>query len=127
MKLIGEEKEITFLKSILETSTEAKINKAVHKALKSLEKSVNSSLTSVGVDSDKKALAKPISFDQKINDAKEEELDAFLSLDFKLELDALLEPTIETQKKNNNKLPLEYCFLTNEFNIEISKDYLKSK
>ena len=107
MGLLGDEKEFVFLNTLLDT-TESKIMKSVEKAIKELQPrivkaSFESKLSDIDVIGTSNEL---ILNEQPIVLVEEEEL---------------ITPDTEEEIEENNKLPLELCFLEDEFGISASK------
>lgn len=107
MGLLGDEKELVFLNTLLD-ATESKITKSTKKAITALEsRIVKPSIDSELTDSDVAGNNDELILDEEPITLVEEEV--------------IIIPNAEEKIEENNKLPLELCFLEDEFGISASK------
>jgi molybdopterin converting factor small subunit len=116
MGSLGDEKELGFLKTLL-NSEEVKVNKAVKTTIKKLEDKYSSIQEEVSIDNEEpEVIAEDLILDNiksesvKITSAIQPEEDVVISFEAN---DEEIVP--------DNRLPLELCFLYDEFGIQASK------
>ena len=115
MGLLGDEKEIAFLKTI-KTNNEPSIAKAIKKSIALLE-TKNTPNTEDDLVENNQAVSETV-LNKSSEDKEKETLDAAIPDEFKVALENLLETEIV---KEDDKLPLELCFLHDDFELKPSK------
>ena len=116
MGLLGDEKEIAFLKTI-KTNNEPSIAKAIKKSIALLE-TKNTPNTEDDLVENNQAVSETV-LNKSSEDKEKETLDAAIPDEFKVALENLLETEIV---KEDDKLPLELCFLHDDFELKPLKE-----
>ena len=117
MGLLGDEKELIFLNTLLDT-TEPKITKSTEKAIIELKSRITSSSIEYKLtDSDAIGADDELILEEQLIAKVEEEKLIEYSTEKEIHLPLENNNTID----ENNKLPLELCFLEDEFGISASK------
>ncbi|GMN08851.1 hypothetical protein MTsPCn9_06930 [Croceitalea sp. MTPC9] len=109
MESLGDEKEIVFLQKLL-NSKESKIVKLSKKTVAVLEKKLSDSIQDIYANDDEINLLDTLG-DDLINPSQTFELENNIEA-----------PYIEEKGEKDNKLPLELCFLYDEFGINASEE-----
>ena len=117
MGLVGDDKEIGFLKTI-KTNNEPSIVKAIKKTITLLETKNTPNTEDSTVENNQSVSETELN--KFSEDEDKETLDAAIPYEFKVALENLLETESEVVKEDN-KLPLELCFLHDDFELKSSK------
>lgn len=118
MGLLGDEKELLFLNTLL-NNTESKINKSTEKAIAALESRIaKSSMETKQPDSDEITTNDELIFNEQLIAMVEKEELIRLDTEEKIQLPF---DNNSDEIDESKKLPLELCFLEDEFGISASK------